>query len=112
MGLETALRWFADWQGQTGEVKVKINTDFLPMAMDAPTLTALVAAWQAGAISHEVLFDNLQQGEIIAPDKTFEDEKSSIEISGPVLTAPAATPPVANEPPAKPAASVLTQKAA
>ena len=37
--------------------------------------------WQSGAISDETLFDNLKAGEIIAGDRTFEDEVERIQNS-------------------------------
>lgn len=87
MGLTKALQWFADWQGANAQVKIELNRDFLPMAMDAATMTAMVAAWQAGAISQETLFDNLKAGEIIADDNTFADEQARIGNAAPILTA-------------------------
>jgi hypothetical protein len=77
-GLTKALQWLADWQGIKATVKIDLNRDFLPMPMDAPTLTAMVSAWQSGAISKETLFDNLQQGELVDPDVTFDDEEARI----------------------------------
>jgi hypothetical protein len=41
-----------------------------------------VKAWQAGAISHETLYANLQRGEIAPLDRAFEDEKDLIEEEG------------------------------
>jgi hypothetical protein len=35
---------------------------------------ALVQSWQAGAISHQTLFDNLVKGDLISSDVSFADE--------------------------------------
>ena len=78
LALTKALTIFAEWAGATGNVDFDINRDFFPVPMDAPTLQALVASWQAGAISAQVLFENLQEGEIINSDATFEQEQAKI----------------------------------
>jgi len=93
-GVTTALTTFSQWAGATGNVSYDINRDFFPVPMDAPTLTALVGAWQAGAISQETLFDNLQEGEVISSDSTFEKESAKIQNDPPAATkAPAAVKP-------------------
>jgi hypothetical protein len=78
-GMTKVLQWFAAWQGVQEVVSFELNRDFLPLKMDAPMLTALMAAWQAGGISKETLFDNLKQGQLIADEKTFEEEEAQID---------------------------------
>jgi len=77
-GLTQALKWLAEWAGVTGEVRYQLNRDFLPMPMTAGELSALVSAWQNGAISQQTLFNNLKQGEIISDEDTLEDEQERI----------------------------------
>lgn len=79
--IERALRVMAEWVGATGEVIYQINREFLPVPMDAQRLTALVAAWQAGAISDADLFDNLQRGDVIDGGKDFEQHQSEVDVS-------------------------------
>ena len=71
-------------------VDIKLNTDYLPAKMTPQELQALVGAWQAGGISSMTLFNNLQQGELIAAEVTFEDEMAQIAEQAPVLVAPVA----------------------
>ena len=40
-----------------------------------------MAAWQSGAVSHDTLFWNLQQGEWIQAGRTLEEEKELIASS-------------------------------
>jgi hypothetical protein len=75
-GITISLRWFVDWAGGSGEVSYKLNRDFYPVGMTPQMLTALLAGWQQGAYSEQVLFDNLQQSEIIDADYTLEDEQA------------------------------------
>lgn len=75
-GLTRALVTLARWAGVAGDVRYEINRDFAPVLMDAPTLTALVAGWQSGAFSDQVLFDALKRGDVIAGDVAFEDEQA------------------------------------
>jgi hypothetical protein len=85
--LSRACSFMHQWAGLP-EVAVKLNTDYLPARMTPQELQALVAAWQAGGISSMTLFNNLQQGELIANGVTFEDEQANILEQAPVLVAP------------------------
>jgi hypothetical protein len=91
--LQWALGVFAQWAGQSGEIVYEINRDFLPAMMDAPTLTALMGAWQSGALSEGELFDLLQRADMIESTKTLEEHQAEVEISGP----PAPARPVTKE---------------
>lgn len=77
------LEWVRDWAGLSGDVSVEVSTDYVVTQMTAQQLTALLGAWQAGAISRATLFWNLQQGELVAPGKTVDDEQSEIDAEGP-----------------------------
>ncbi|MDB5490350.1 MAG: hypothetical protein JWO78_199 [Micavibrio sp.] len=86
MQIEKAWKFAAEWAGiPADKVTFSLNLDFLPTTLDAQMLTALVGAWQAGAMSDEAFFDALQQGEIFDESVTFEDEKSRREADGPKL---------------------------
>lgn len=85
-GIEQALKWLCEWNGQPVEdAEFKLNTDYFPMPIDSATMTALVSAWQQGAISKETLFYNLKRGEIVPEDTTLEDEEAAIGDEPPVL---------------------------
>ena len=85
-GLEQALRFTAVWAGADPEqVHVEPNLDFVDHELSPQEITALVSAWQAGAYSKQTLFENLQRGNIIDPDKYFEEEEDLIEMDGPAL---------------------------
>lgn len=84
LAMTKALEWFALWAGQAGECAVKINRDFMPVVMDSGTLSAIVSAWQSGAISEEEMFDQLQRGDVIRSDKTYEDHKTEVENNPPL----------------------------
>ena len=100
IGLTQAVQWFSEWAGATGDVKVDLNRDFVPAGITLPEMTALIGAWQSGAISQETMFDNLKAGEVIADDVDFETEQERIGSAGLSLTAgnPSLTPPVVPEP--------------
>lgn len=59
--------------------KIEVPSDVLDQPMQMDSLTALVAAWQAGAISYDTLLYNLKQGEILPPDRTIDDEKVLVQ---------------------------------
>lgn len=82
--LREALKTFAAWaNAPKDDLNYELNREFMPVAMDAATLTAYVGAWQAGAISSAVLFDNLQRGDVIASDKTLEEHQAEIDAMPP-----------------------------
>lgn len=87
--LEWALGVFAQWAGQAGKVVYQINRQFLPVPMGPQELTALVAAWQSGAVSESELFTKLQQGEVIDSAKSFDEHQAEVEISTPAPVKPA-----------------------
>ena len=61
------------------DVKVKINTDYDISTMTAQELTALVALWQSRGIAKSDLFMNLKEGEILSPDRDFDEMNAEIE---------------------------------
>lgn len=78
-GLEKALRNLAIWVGaDPDEVVVTADTDFFDHNLNAQEITAIVAAWQAGAISYKTMFDKLQQGGIIHEDTVVDDEQAAL----------------------------------
>jgi hypothetical protein len=98
--VERALRWHAWWAGVTEDlddetITFLLNTDFLPETIDAPTMTALVNAWHAGALTQEDLYYNFEQGNLLAPGTTFEEWQAKLAeegamalLAGPVMGAP------------------------
>lgn len=88
MSMTRALTIFCEWSGAPGKCDYQLNKDFLPKGMTPEELTALVSGWQAGAISGQTLFDNLQQGAVIASEVTYEQEQGRIESQTPLLVAP------------------------
>lgn len=82
--LTKACSFMYDWAG-LGSVTITLNTDFLPQRMTPQELQALVQAWQAGAISYQTMYENMVQGEIIAPGGTPEDEQAAISEAAPVM---------------------------
>ena len=77
-GFTAALTLMAEWGGATGEVSYELIKDFTPAGITSQELTALVSSWQSGAISHEVLFENLKRGELIDSELSFEEEQARI----------------------------------
>lgn len=79
------LKFMATWlKLDAAEISFKLNTDYLPAAMSAADLLALVKTWQAGAMPLETLFDNLKRGEIVDASQNFEDFKELIESQNPL----------------------------
>lgn len=69
------LETVAEWEGIAGDISYSLNTDYIPQRMDAAELTALVGAWQNGALSSPELFDRLRAGGVIRDDKTYEEHE-------------------------------------
>ncbi len=86
-GLERVLQIMAQWEGISGDISYKLNDDYMPAGLSAQDLTALVGAWQAGAMSWETLFANLKRGEIVQADTEEQDERDRLDAAGPPLAA-------------------------
>jgi hypothetical protein len=80
--LTQVLRWVYWWNSTEpipdaigpNLVLASLNTDFSITGMSFQEITALVAAWQAGAISQATMLDLFRAGEVIAPGRTNEEE--------------------------------------
>jgi len=83
-GIAKALSIMAEWEGVSGDIEVSLNTDFSDSKISADDLTALMGAWQSGAISHETFLHNMKKGEVIPDDVSVEDEKDRIDMQNPM----------------------------
>lgn len=84
--MKKVLEWAALWKGvENPEIKFKLNKDFFSARLSHQDISALVSAWQSGAISQSVMLDNLRNGEIISETKSNEDVINEIEEEGPPL---------------------------
>ncbi len=85
--LTKVLRWAYWWLTSEADpesipaetVSIELNRDFETATMNAQELVAVVQAWQAQLISHETALDLLRQGEIIAANRTNEEELGLLE---------------------------------
>jgi hypothetical protein len=76
------LRWIYWWNSTEASPEVigedlvllQLNTDFTARGLASNEITAVVAAWQAGAISQETMFDLFRRGEVLPPGRTDEEE--------------------------------------
>ena len=55
-------------------VMIELNSDFSTKGMSSDEITAIVGAWQAGAISRETMFDVFRRGEVLPAGRTDEEE--------------------------------------
>lgn len=80
-GLERALRYAAMFVGQDPtEIVVKPNLQFVDQVMNPLDAANLVKVWQAGAISKQTLYENLQRGEVASAERTLDEEEELIAI--------------------------------
>lgn len=77
-----ALVIMNDWAGWGGsdDISVKLNTDFVDTRMSPQDITALMSAWQSGAVSHDTFLYNMKRGEILEPSVDIQTEKGKISI--------------------------------
>ena len=101
--LTQVLRWIYWWNSTEpipdaigpDLVLASLNTDFSITGMSSLEITALVAAWQAGAISQATMLDLFRAGEVIAPGRTNEEEINLLATQKPPTAPVAVKPPVA-----------------
>jgi hypothetical protein len=81
--MRQALTWLAAWDypGRQVDVTAQFTLDFDTSKLSAQELTALVAAYQSGAISWETFFYNVNRGELVPPDVDEETERKRLDES-------------------------------
>lgn len=77
-GLTQALNMFAKWAGVDTECKFEINRNFIPMGADPATISAWVAAVQAGLLSEASAFELFKKADLIDAEVNFEEEQTRI----------------------------------
>src|SRR5512136_366547 len=85
--LTQVLRW-GYWWNSTEElpddvkgeqVLLQLNTDFSTKGLASQDVQAIVAAWQAGAISQDTMFDLFRRGEVLPEGRTNAEEATLIK---------------------------------
>jgi hypothetical protein len=81
----TRVLELANWWVEGGEqvgaaagVGFTMNTDLGARGMSGEEITAVVAAWRAGAISRETLLERLKRGEVLPEGRTVAQERALI----------------------------------
>ena len=93
--LTQVLRWVYWWNSteelpddvRGEQVLVQLNTDFSAKGLASQDVQAIVAAWQAGAISQDTMFDLFRRGEVLPEGRTNTEEASLIETAKPPAAA-------------------------
>lgn len=68
------------WGGfYTDDIKVEINSDFIPLTLSGADVSAYVSAVLKQGFSKRTLFELLKKGEIIEGDRQYEDEMEAID---------------------------------
>jgi hypothetical protein len=76
------------------QVLIVLNTDFSTKGLASQDIQAIVAAWQAGAISRDTMTDLFRRGEVLPEGRTTEEEEKLIaEDSKPAAAKPQALTP-------------------
>ena len=75
-----ALNILADWVKVVGPVSYSLNNNFYPTPMSSQMLTSLTATLVAGKISNQEFFDSLIAGDVIRPDKEYDDHIKEIAL--------------------------------
>lgn len=83
--LTKTIELLAEWARVSGEVSIRLNTDFAPQQMDAQMFQQLTQAYLTGAISYSEYFANLKDGEVIRAETTEEEEFERLQNREPVL---------------------------
>ena len=84
--ISQVLRWVYWWNSTESIpqdvsedlVLLQINTDFTAKGLSSVELTAIVGAWQSGAISRETMFDLFRKGEVLPTGRTDSEEKNLV----------------------------------
>ncbi|HEY0684755.1 MAG TPA: DUF4055 domain-containing protein [Steroidobacter sp.] len=83
LGYQQVLTWAAMFSNAPDNVVFSIGTEFIAANIDAPLLTAMVQAVQAGALPLSEFWAKLRSGGLIASDKTDEQIREEISKNPP-----------------------------
>lgn len=87
--LTKAVQYMSMWMGideaASEEISLKLNTQFVDERLAGADISALLQAWQSGAMSLDTLIYNFQRGGRLPDGKSIDDEKDDIEASPPPL---------------------------
>jgi len=89
--ISQVLRWVYWWNSteqypediSESLVLLQINTDFTAKGLTSLELTAIVGAWQAGAISQATMFDLFRKGEVLPTGRSDAEEKNLVQAGQP-----------------------------
>lgn len=84
--LATLLQFMADYMGESDGGHVEVRGNFDADAIPEVSLPTLVAMANAGRLSNETLFSEMQRRGVIADGMTWEDEQGRLETQGPALS--------------------------
>ena len=65
------------------QVSLELNTDFSTKGLSAQEITAVVQAWQSGALSRDSMMELFRRGEVLPEGRTNEEEARLVEVGGP-----------------------------
>ena len=102
--LTHVLRWVYWWNSTEATpetigddvVLITLNTDFKTKGMTSDQITAIVSAWQAGAISRDTMFDLFRKGEVLPAGRSNEDESQLLKANP--ISQPAPVTPLQAQP--------------
>lgn len=80
-----ALTWACDFMNATGKASLAIPTEFVTDTLDAPMLTALIAAVQGGNLPASDFWAKLREAGLIDAEKTDDEIRGELESQGPAF---------------------------
>ena len=81
--LNRLLRLAAEWVGDDpDEASVSLSRDFIEATMEPKMIEQQMKLYLSGVISRASLHENLQKGEIVRADRSWQDEKDMIDEDG------------------------------
>lgn len=81
--LDTALQFMADWVKLPAGGSVDIFSEFGALTMGEAQAQLLLQSAQAGKVSDETYFEELQRRGIVSEERTWADEKARMDEQGP-----------------------------
>jgi len=76
--MSVVLGYMENWGNVTPDVKIEINTDFIPITLSGADVASYVSSHLKGGMSFHTLFEVLKKGEIQEGDRKIKDEIKDI----------------------------------
>lgn len=81
--MKEVLVYMARWATAQEDVSFELNTDYMPEKLEPNMITAILKAYQGGAMTLRDVFDAFKRGEVVSADRDYEEFREDLDAEAP-----------------------------